>query len=118
MHVRPRNLLVAAALLLAAVATPFAAADAPAEAASLDSFLTALAVEQAAVEAPVCTAPAAAPSALETAPAGELDLACSCRNQCSVARDCDRICGKGLGQCVMVNSCCRECICSATFSVA
>lgn len=118
MLARPRTLLFAAAALLAVVVAPFAAADAPADAASLDAFLSALAAEETGVTAPVCSAPATAPSALEAAPAGELDLACSCRNQCSVARDCDRICGKGLGQCVMVNSCCRECICSATFSVA
>lgn len=116
MLARHRTLLFAAAALLAVVVAPLAAADAPVEAAGLESFLSALAVEETAVAAPACTAPAAAPFALEGAPAGELDLACSCRNQCSVARDCDRVCGKGQGQCVMVNSCCRECICSATFS--
>jgi hypothetical protein len=116
MLARHRTLLFAAAALLAVVAAPLAAADAPAGAADLDSFLATFALEAAAVEAPACTAPEAAPPALEAAPAGALDLACSCRNQCSVARDCDRVCGKGQGQCVMVNSCCRECICSATFS--
>jgi hypothetical protein len=37
-----------------------------------------------------------------------------CRPQCSVDRDCDRICGVGLGQCRQVNSCCKQCICAAT----
>jgi hypothetical protein len=115
MLARHRTLLFAAAALLAVVVAPIAAADAPAEAAGLDSFLSALAVEETTVEAPVCTAPATAPS-FEAAPAGALDLACSCRDQCSVARNCDFVCGKGQGQCVMVNSCCRECICSATSS--
>lgn len=114
MFARHRTLLFAAAALLAVVVAPFAAADAPAEAASLDSFLSALAAEETGVAAPACTAPAATPSALEAAPAGELDLACSCIDQCWSNRDCDRVCGKGLGQCVMVNSCCRECVCSAT----
>lgn len=113
MLARPRTLLFAVALLLAVVAAPFAAADAPAGAAGLEAFLSALAAEESVAAAPVCSAPAAAPSALEAAPAGELDLACSCRNQCSTNRDCDRVCGKGLGQCVMVNSCCRECACAA-----
>jgi len=115
MLARPRTLLFAAALL-AVVVAPLAAADAPADAAGLDAFLSALAAEETGVAAPVCSAPAAAPSAVEAAPAGELDLACSCISRCSTNRDCDRVCGKGLGQCVMVNSCCRECICSATFS--
>ena len=115
MLARHRTLLFAAAALLAVVVAPLAAADAPAGAADLGSFLATFALEAAAGEAPVCKAPQA-PSALEAAPAGSLDLACSCRNQCSVARDCDRVCGKGQGQCVMVNSCCRECVCSATFS--
>lgn len=116
MLARSRTLLFAAAALLAVVVAPFAAADAPADSASLDAFLSALAAEEAVVAAPVCSAPAAAPSGLEAAPAGELDLACNCINRCSINRDCDRVCGKGLGQCVMVNSCCRECICAATFS--
>ncbi|HKI00493.1 MAG TPA: hypothetical protein VKK31_00795 [Thermoanaerobaculia bacterium] len=37
-----------------------------------------------------------------------------CQSQCSSDSGCDRICGAGLGQCRMVNSCCRACICSAS----
>lgn len=117
MLARPRTLLFAAAALLAVVVAPFAAADAPADAAGLEAFLSALAAEETGVAAPVCSAPAAALSALEAAPAGELDLACTCISRCSTNRDCDRVCGKGLGQCVMVNSCCRDCACSALLSV-
>lgn len=55
--------------------------------------------------APGCdvTDPLAAP--------GQDQQAC-CIDQCQRDRDCRFICGKEFGgQCVMVNSCCRECAC-------
>lgn len=36
-----------------------------------------------------------------------------CRPQCTVNSNCDQICGAGLGQCRMVNSCCKQCLCAA-----
>ena len=55
------------------------------------------------------SAPAPSPAALDLFGA----LSC-CRPECSVSSDCDRKCGKGLGTCVQVNSCCKQCICSQT----
>lgn len=94
-------------LLTLGVATgpAFAADAAPASAApvALD-FLT---------PAPCPTAtlstPAPSPAALDLFGA----MSC-CRPECSVNSDCDRKCGKGLGTCVQVNSCCKQCICSIT----
>ncbi|HEX7185200.1 MAG TPA: hypothetical protein VF756_25470 [Thermoanaerobaculia bacterium] len=43
---------------------------------------------------------------------GEFTASSCCRQQCSLNSHCDRICGKGLGSCVQVNSCCRQCICA------
>jgi hypothetical protein len=36
-----------------------------------------------------------------------------CRPQCGVDSNCDAICGVGLGQCRVVNSCCKQCFCAA-----
>ncbi len=54
------------------------------------------------------------------APAGAQDYqapegtnAC-CIPQCYNNKGCDKICGKGNGTCVQVNSCCKECFCNAT----
>lgn len=42
---------------------------------------------------------------------GQQQQAC-CIDQCRRDRDCRFVCGKEFGgQCVMVNSCCRECFC-------
>lgn len=38
-------------------------------------------------------------------------LSC-CRPECFNNSGCDKKCGKGLGTCVQVNSCCKQCICS------
>lgn len=113
---RLRLLVFLAAALVVALAAPFAAAEQAAAppSADLERFLAALAAEDGVAAAPTCAAPAAA----EAAPAGELQLACSCISRCSTNRDCDRVCGKGLGQCVQVNSCCTDCICAATFAIA
>jgi hypothetical protein len=90
----------------AALAEPPAApAPAPAIAAPLALFSTATG------SCPTATvmAPVPSPAALDLFGA----LSC-CRPECSVNSDCDRKCGKGLGSCVQVNSCCKQCICSAT----
>jgi hypothetical protein len=109
---RLRLYVFLAVALVAAVAAPLAVADEAAapEAASLEQFLASLVAEVGGAEAPACAAPAAA-----AAPVGELDLACSCIPRCNTNRDCDRVCGKGLGQCVQVNSCCKECVCAVAF---
>lgn len=39
--------------------------------------------------------------------------ACSPPPQCFRDRDCDRVCGKGNGVCVTVNSCYRACSCAS-----
>lgn len=38
---------------------------------------------------------------------------CSPPSQCFSNKGCDRICGKGLGTCVRINSCYSECACAA-----
>lgn len=42
----------------------------------------------------------------------EWDAQSCCKDQCFRDRDCDRICGaKGAGDCIQLNSCCKECTC-------
>ena len=53
--------------------------------------------------------PAPMPAALDLFGA----LSC-CRPECSSNSGCDKKCGAGLGTCVQVNSCCKQCICSQT----
>ena len=55
------------------------------------------------------TTPAPSPAALDLFGA----LSC-CRPECSSNSGCDKKCGAGLGTCVQVNSCCKQCICSQT----
>lgn len=97
-------------LLALALAAPAAfaappAAPAPAPAIALD-FLGA-----ATGSCPTTTfaTPAPSPAALDLFGA----LSC-CRPECSTNSGCDKKCGKGLGTCVQVNSCCKQCICSQT----
>ena len=84
---------------------PAASAPAPAIAAPLDFFGTA------AGSCPTATlaTPAPSPAALDLFGA----LSC-CRPECSSNSGCDAKCGVGLGTCVQVNSCCKQCICSQT----
>jgi hypothetical protein len=63
--------------------------------------------------AAVCPGTASTSEAGEAAPEWLASSSC-CRPQCAVDRDCDKICGKGLGVCRLVNSCCKACLCSAT----
>lgn len=97
--------------LAAAAVAPLALADGAVATPvpSLDQFLASLAAGDEVAPAPACTAPA-----FDAAPTAELELACSCIDQCFRDRDCDFRCGLGQGRCVMVNSCCRECVCLAT----
>lgn len=57
------------------------------------------------------------PAAVEPAQPGIDDPAvqptCSPPPQCSSDKGCDRICGKGLGTCVRINSCYSQCSCAA-----
>lgn len=95
-------------LVLPVAAAPAVAADAPAtalveKAAPLDFLGNA---------SGSCAGEAVSETA--TVPASEFPAVSSCcRPQCSIDRDCDRICGTGLGQCRQVNSCCRQCLCLA-----
>lgn len=43
----------------------------------------------------------------------EAQAVCSPPPQCFRDRDCDRICGKGNGVCIRVNSCYRQCACAS-----
>lgn len=81
---------------------------------------TAGAIGESAAQPQTAQAPAASPAALAEialaeilAPVDSALLVCSPPPQCWTDRDCDRICGKGLGTCVKVNSCYRECACAA-----
>lgn len=58
------------------------------------------------------TAPAPLGECQEADPlSGETQLAC-CIDQCTRDKDCRFICGREFGgQCIQVNSCCRECAC-------
>lgn len=57
------------------------------------------------------------PAAVEPAPPliddPAVQPACSPPPQCYSNKSCDRICGKGLGTCVRINSCYSECSCAA-----
>jgi hypothetical protein len=55
------------------------------------------------------TTPAPSPAALDL-----FGVLSCCRPECSTNSGCDKKCGKGLGTCVQVNSCCKQCICSVT----
>ncbi len=43
----------------------------------------------------------------------DAEAACSPPSQCFRDKDCDRICGKGNGVCVRINSCYRACYCAS-----
>ena len=92
-------------LLALALAAPASFAAPPAAPASLALFDTATG------SCPTATlaTPAPSPAALDLFGA----LSC-CRPECSTNSGCDKKCGKGLGTCVQVNSCCKQCICSQT----
>lgn len=63
---------------------------------------------------PTAPAPMTAPGCDVTDPlaAPGQDRQACCIDQCRRDRDCRFVCGKEFGgQCVMVNSCCRECFC-------
>lgn len=97
--------LLLLALALAATAAFAAPAPAPAIAAPPALFTSA------ADSCPTATltTPAPSPAALDLFGA----LSC-CRPECSSNSGCDKKCGVGLGTCVQVNSCCKQCICSQT----
>ena len=93
-------------LLLALTLTATAAfAAPPAAPAPLDFFGT----TAGSCPAATLTTPAPSPAALDLFGA----LSC-CRPECSSNSGCDKKCGVGLGTCVQVNSCCKQCICSQT----
>ena len=43
----------------------------------------------------------------------EAEPTCSPPSQCTTNKSCDRICGRGQGVCVRINSCYSECSCSS-----
>ena len=93
-------------LLLIAVAMMTAAGSA---AVNFDAATTSNAVAAPTAAAGACDATAGADQ--YQAPEGTNSC---CISQCYNDKGCDRICGKGNGTCVQVNSCCRECFCNAT----
>ena len=92
-------------LLALALTTPAAFAAPPAAPAPLDFLDTATG----SCPTATLTTPAPSPAALDLFGA----LSC-CRPECSSNSGCDKKCGVGLGTCVQVNSCCKQCICSQT----
>ena len=97
--------LLLLALALTAPAAFAAPPAAPAPAPAIAFFDTAAGSCPAATFA----TPAPSPAALDLFGA----LSC-CRPECSSNSGCDKKCGVGLGTCVQVNSCCKQCICSQT----
>lgn len=81
------------------------AAPTPALAVPLDFLRTATG----SCPAATLSTPAPLPAALDLFGA----LSC-CRPECSTNSNCNKKCGVGLGTCVQVNSCCKQCICSQT----
>lgn len=94
-------------LLALALTTPAAFAAPPAVPAPPLDFLETTAIGS--CPAATLTTPAPSPAALDLFGA----LSC-CRPECSSNSGCDKKCGVGLGTCVQVNSCCKQCICSQT----
>lgn len=92
-------------LLILALTATAAPAPAPALAAPLDLFATTPG------SCPTATLGTSAPTPAALDLFGALSC---CRPECSTNSNCDAKCGKGLGTCVQVNSCCRQCICSQT----
>jgi hypothetical protein len=97
-------LVLAFALSAAAAAAAVAPLSVPVPAPALDSLLAAPA------SAAGCPA-AVTPGVPRTSPEW-LEMSC-CISRCSRDRDCTAFCG-GPGQCIQVNSCCRECACFQT----
>lgn len=94
-------------LALALTATAAFAAPAPAPAIAAPPALFTAAGDS--CPTATLTTPAPSPAALDLFGA----LSC-CRPECSSNSGCDKKCGVGLGTCVQVNSCCKQCICSQT----
>ena len=98
-------------ILLAAglAAAPVFAAEPPAAAPPAPASLELLSTSAGSCPTATLATPAPSPAALDLFGA----LSC-CRPECSTNSGCDKKCGKGLGTCVQVNSCCKQCICSIT----
>jgi hypothetical protein len=97
-------LVLAFALCTAAAAAGEAPLPAPAAAPAVATLLSAPAA------GPSCVA-AATPAVRDTTPEW-LEKSC-CIPRCRRDQDCTTFCG-GPGQCVQVNSCCKECFCFQT----
>ncbi len=112
---RTTILCLGAAVLLALVAAPTAGAEELAQAPSLAAV--APAAPLAAATEVALAAPAACPRTSAgiagAVPEPEWLASSCCKSRCLTNRDCDRFCGAGNGVCTWVNSCCRDCLCSA-----
>lgn len=101
----------------AVAGTPGVEQPAPAAAPVLQEAAVLVQAPVPAVETKAVPAEEAEASAAElvdvslAAPSAE--AACSPPSQCFRDRDCDRICGKGNGVCVRINSCYRACSCAS-----
>lgn len=115
MRILTRPVLFMAALCLAVGGTTLAA-DNPDKPSPAQPSVLSAPVSVAQPAAATCAAEAPAVASV-TAPDEALE-ACSPPPQCWTDRDCDRICGKGNGQCVRVNSCYRECACASLVRAA
>ncbi|MFL6202231.1 MAG: hypothetical protein ACJ76J_23920 [Thermoanaerobaculia bacterium] len=98
-------------LALGLAAGPVFAAEAPAAAVPAAAPVSPAFLSTGSDSCPAATLTTPAPSAAALDLFGALSC---CRPECSTNSGCDSKCGKGLGTCVQVNSCCKQCICSAT----
>lgn len=102
-------LLLTILLAFGLAASPAFAAEPPAAAPAPPVSIDLTAAPSGSCPAASLSTPAPSPAALDLFGA----LSC-CRPECSTNSNCDKKCGKGLGTCVQVNSCCKQCICSIT----
>ena len=103
---RKRFLLLTILLATGLAASPAFAAEPPAAAPAAPISIDLAAPSG---SCPTATLATPAPSAAALDLFGALSC---CRPECSTNSGCDKKCGKGLGTCVQVNSCCKQCICS------
>ncbi len=75
--------------------------------------LFALTADSRAEGVPPTHAPPVVESELPAPDPVEAEPTCSPPSQCTTNKSCDRICGRGQGVCVRINSCYSECSCSS-----
>jgi hypothetical protein len=90
---------------------PVLAADEGAGSAAVVELESAAPVVEAAPAPAAAPAPEAGACASQALPLDWLPETSCCISQCRRDRDCDAVCAPFGGQCLQVNSCCRECAC-------